>query len=151
MMQMTGHAYLQVAICSHMSEDCLFWPFAKDRQGYGKVFYQGKTERAHRVAYKLVHGYWPEPNGLHSCDQPSCFNPFHIRSGSHKDNQLEKACKGRQIRGEKHKCSKLTPELVRELRREYPSTSLRKLSVKFGIDRKTCAGIIRRTAWAHIM
>lgn len=100
---MDNYDYLRNAVASHMSDECLLWPFGKDRQGYGKVWLDGDTVRAHRVAYKLVHDKWPMPNGLHSCDNPTCFNPFHLSAGDNKANQAEKAAKGRQIRGEMHK------------------------------------------------
>lgn len=149
---MTRYEWLRSAVANHMEDSCLLWPFGKDRQGYGKVWFEGDTVRAHRVAFKLVHGKWPEPLGLHSCDTPSCVSPFHVSEGTNADNQGEKAARGRQIRGEMHKCSKLNPELVRQIRSEYiyGVNGLQKLANKFGISKKTVMRIIHYEGWKHI-
>ena len=99
----TKAEWLAAAIAEHNSDDCLLWPFAIDRDGYGRVcFYgDGKKERvfAHRASYRLTHGRWPLPLGLHSCDTPACFNPRHIHEGTHAVNQGEKADRGRSLSG----------------------------------------------------
>jgi len=58
--------------------DCLLWRDAVDR-GYGRIFVDGRSLRAHRVVWELVHG--PIPEGLtidHLCRVRSCCNPDHM-------------------------------------------------------------------------
>ncbi len=68
-------------------DECWPWQRAKSPQGYGSLWQSGTTVEAHRVAYELARG--PIPDGmivLHSCDNPSCCNPAHLRLGTYKDN-----------------------------------------------------------------
>ena len=48
---------------------CWVWMASKDRQGYGMFGMGKKTVKAHRFAFFLKHGEWPEPCGLHECDR----------------------------------------------------------------------------------
>jgi len=68
----------------------------RDVKGYGAFGFDGKVQKAHRVAYMLTHG--PIPDGghiLHSCDNPSCVNPDHLRVGTHTENMRDKLARGR--------------------------------------------------------
>lgn len=59
-------------------EDCWPWVGTRLKHGYGVIGYRMKRTTAHRVAFFLEHDRWPEPNGLHVCDNPPCCNPAHI-------------------------------------------------------------------------
>ena len=62
---------------------CWNWTGAKTGDGYGNVKRGGKSIRAHRYAFEKFVG--PIPNGacvLHSCDNPACCRPDHLRVGS---------------------------------------------------------------------
>jgi len=76
---------------------CVVWTGAKTDKGYGLIEVKGKTRRAHRVAYETFKGEIPA--GLlilHRCDNPSCVNPEHLRTGTQVDNMQEMVAKGRQ-------------------------------------------------------
>lgn len=65
---------------------CWLWEGAKKTNGYGKFFYNGKNQAAHRIAYKLLSGIIPDGACiLHKCDNPICVNPNHLSTGSHAD------------------------------------------------------------------
>lgn len=68
---------------------CWEWTGALDGRGYG-VFYEGpgrETQRAHRVAYRLLVGEPPEDVVLdHLCRIHRCVNPDHLDPVSNREN-----------------------------------------------------------------
>lgn len=79
-----------------------------NKDGYGSIQETGKDFKrhylAHRVAFMVYHNV-EIPEGkivLHSCDNPSCVNPFHLSIGTHYDNVQDKVKKGRQAKGSKN-------------------------------------------------
>ena len=66
---------------------CLLWIGALDNDGYGRVFYKGKSRKAHRVAYEVYRGTMPsglEPD--HTCRVRSCINWLHLEPVTHREN-----------------------------------------------------------------
>lgn len=80
---------------------CWLWQGGSFRRGYGAVWHQGRTVRAHRLMWTMIHG--PIPACLfvcHACDNPPCCNPAHLFLGTHADNVADRDQKGRQARGD---------------------------------------------------
>lgn len=147
--------YLIRSIQSHNSDTCLIWPYSLTKRGYGQVRIFGRSNTAHRVAFRLTYGRWPKPCGCHTCDVTACFNPRHIFEGTQRDNILDSSRKGRMHNGELTPNAKLTAELVRQIRSEYVfndrARSLAALGLKFGVGPGQISKIIRREAWKHIV
>ena len=62
---------------------------------YGRFWIDGRTEAAHRLAYKFTYGAITQPMILHSCDNPPCCNPAHLRQGTGLDNSRDMVERGR--------------------------------------------------------
>lgn len=114
---------------------CLIWQGSKNKSGYGYAAFgepgpKRRPHLAHRIVCILVYGE-PQPGqfALHSCDQPSCINPHHLRWGSPKENVKDMISRNR---GNFNK--KLTNEQVIEIRllREQGS-SLATIADLYGI------------------
>jgi hypothetical protein len=78
---------------------CIEWTGARDRYGYGMRRWNGRTTRAHRVAWEQANG--PIPAGLsvlHRCDNPPCINVDHLYAGTHQDNMRDRGLRGRTQR-----------------------------------------------------
>ncbi len=60
-----------------------------DEHGYGRLGVNGRTIRAHKIAYALLVGPVPEGHELdHKCRVRSCWNPFHLEPVTHRVNML---------------------------------------------------------------
>ena len=71
---------------------CLLWTGARDPGGYGRMGLPHTSRGAHRVTWEVAHG--PIPDGmhvLHTCDNPRCCNPEHLKLGTHAENMRDKA------------------------------------------------------------
>ena len=90
---------------------CLLFEGSTDKFGYGKILVSGHTnERAHRIAWILQNGEIPKGFCvLHKCDIPSCCNINHLFLGTKKDNNQDKAVKGRGLK-------KLTIESIKNIK-----------------------------------
>ena len=111
---------------------CWEWTAARTSWNYGH-FRSNKLGEfmAHRLAWELANGSIPAGMiVMHSCDNPPCCNPDHLRLGTWQDNSLDMVRKGRGS------TSKLTPAQVREIRVAFaaPYRGIsRALARKYGV------------------
>jgi len=85
--------------------------------GYGLGNVGGRTRRVHRVALesRLGRSLRLDECALHSCDQPSCVNPRHLRPGTHQDNVNDRQKRGRGVRNEQRSGIVATPGSNRKI------------------------------------
>lgn len=68
---------------------CWEWPYSKDRHGYGRTRFDGRSQGAHRVVYQLLVGQIPDGLDLdHLCRTPACVNPAHLEPVTRRENLL---------------------------------------------------------------
>lgn len=96
------------------------WNFTGARvpKGYGTSHYKGRNVATHRLAAHLWLGFDLKSKlmVLHRCDNPSCFNPKHLFTGTNSDNQKDASAKGRHNMKKKTHCRNghpYTPENTR--------------------------------------
>ncbi len=132
-------------------EECWPWLGRPDRYGYGVLKVQGKVQKAHRYAlqFKLERPLLTDVLVLHSCHNPICCNPAHLREGTHQENMDDKRLYGRQPRGETHGRAKLTSSQVQEIRKFYiqGSFSQDSLGIRYGVAQSVISGIVNRKIW----
>lgn len=75
------------------------WPWMRtcDADGYGNIMRERKYVRTNRYALLLTEGEPPlgRPLACHSCDNPPCCNPRHLRWASPQENMDDKVSRGR--------------------------------------------------------
>ena len=69
--------------------DCLEWSGAIAKTGYGVTRINKKTVKCHRLALELEGINTTGWHVLHSCDNPPCCNPAHLRIGTHYENMKD--------------------------------------------------------------
>lgn len=144
---------------------CHVWTAGCFDNGYGVFWLQGQNQKAHRVAFFLAHGRWPEPCACHHCDHRACVNPAHLFEGTNADNLADMLAKGRQAsgdrngmrmhperrpRGEQQGNAKLAEQDVRDIRANYALGGVRQqdLAERFRVSQITISRVVRGASWA---
>lgn len=128
---------------------CRIWLGQTNKPGgYGRISYRGKQWRAHRLAYTLL---WAQiPAGLdlmHSCDNPLCINPNHLRPGTHAENIAEAYQKGRKFvpQGPRHPRFRLSEEQAAEALES--SEPVADLAARFGVSKSMIYRLKSGATW----
>ena len=137
----------KVTVCG--PDECWEW-VGSISGGYGTYRYREKTHKAHRVAFAMETGSWPQGVVMHQCDNPRCCNPAHLKDGTHAENMLDMKLKGRgrSCPGSSSKMAKLTEaDVVRILTNKMSAADVMSL---FKIGSSATYSILRRRTWKHV-
>lgn len=144
---------------------CWNWKKSNHQFGYGQFRFNGRSQTSHRVALIL---YTNEINEdlfvLHSCDNPRCCNPYHLRWGTPHENTQDCINRGRKTDppknntnppvhyGEDNNKSILNAEKVKEIRKIYQNGKFtqKELSKKFNVSKSTIAQVVNYKTWKHV-
>jgi hypothetical protein len=132
---------------------CWVWTSTRSSNGYGRFAFSDQEHYAHRVAWFLHHGRWPDPYALHKCDggEIGCVRIDHLFEGDDKLNALDKMSKGRQLRGETSPLAKLTERDILAIRAAVAAGTPRKaVAAHYQICLRYVGSIIHRKAWRHV-
>ena len=157
--------FLSYAIRQECPDACWDWSSDKNEQGYGQIWYQGKTIGAHVLSYILYHGPVPEGKIIcHSCDNPPCANPRHLWAGTYKENMEDAMRKGRLTKGKgfflnrygtwrqgaSNGRAKLTDALVHTIKTMLQSHTATEVARTLDLDRGLIYNIKNGHTWRHI-
>lgn len=159
---------LQYAEIGEGQQSCWLWMRHRDRDGYGRIRRNRKDLRVHIVAWQLSNRVTVPPGllVLHRCDNPPCFRPDHLFTGTTLDNNRDKVRKGRSASGDRHHArlhpellkrgsanvqAKLTEESVRIIRmRLNEGATQQSLANEFGVSQPVISSIALRKRWKHV-
>ncbi len=136
--------------------DCLIWPFpgSADGRGYGHLYVDGSTVKAHRYMCLLVNGAPPTSRhqAAHSCGRghEGCTHPKHLRWATPTENVADMHLHGTALVGSKAPWAKLDEDQVRYIREMRGVLLQRELATQFGVS-KALVGLIQRgQRWSHL-
>jgi hypothetical protein len=103
----------------------------------------------------------------HMCHNPVCFNPEHLKEGTHSENMKDMTESNRQAkgsylserlkgiehvssRGEKNTKAKLTETQVMEIKKIGNTRSLRDIGKEYGVNAIQISRILKGITWKHI-
>lgn len=129
-------------------DDCWPWGGDTDGKGYGVFVFHGRKAGAHEYALSFTTGEQrlPKLDTCHSCDNPSCVNPRHLRFDTRQANVDDMVGRGRMARP-----GKLTDQqiiLIRE--RRAAGARQQDLADQFGVSDGAISMIVRGIRWAAV-
>ena len=132
-------------VCVKSDEEC--WPWIGcHSSGYGmlKATRSNKKIYAHRLSFEIATE--TSTQGMvvcHKCDNPDCVNPSHLFLGTHKDNLLDAARKGR-------KGHAITPSQASEIKtRSARGEKVAKIARELGVIQRTAYDVAWGRTWSH--
>lgn len=151
-------SFFDNAVLPFEGEECLVWPFAKTRKGYGVLQYRGRSSSAHRVACEIVHGAPPskQHQAAHTCGNGTggCVNPGHVRWATPMENAADRDGHGMTARGERNGAAKLTDRQAQEIaaRLSDPtcSDSYSKIAKQYGVSIYPIYSIAKGINWGGV-
>lgn len=140
-------------------DKCWEWKANTNGAGYGLLWSleHGRKVLAHRYSYEYFVGPLRDDELiLHSCDNPACVNPAHLRVGTHKQNVADMDLRGRRnttpLLGVENPNAVLTAEQVTALRIDYCAGAGRaELASKYGVSPLSIHDYVSGGAWAHLL
>lgn len=134
-------------------DDCWEWQGALNPEGYGFVAFthDGQFYRVGAHQFALIDAgveRLGRPCALHSCDNPSCCNPCHLRWGTQRENVSDRTARDRHARGTDYANCKLNESQVLSIRADARRSAL--VAVEYGVSYQTIWAIRARRLWTHI-
>jgi hypothetical protein len=140
------------------TDACWLWKGRAVGKGYGMIGLGGKGAKqvlVHRLSYEIHKGLIPAGMVImHQCDNPRCVNPDHLEAGTQSQNIKDAFSRGRKfnlpsgLKGESHGASKLTEQIVLDIRAS--KLSMAKLAALHGVAKSTIERIRYRKTWRHV-
>jgi hypothetical protein len=139
-------------------DDCWNWlgPQQPIKNGnYGRISINYEEYKTHRLMYYLIYdSFDPEMWILHSCDNPPCCNPNHLRIGTPADNSKDMVLKNRQAQGSKIPQSKLNENIICNILDDVligNLTSIKQIMKKYNISQSAAYHIFDGIHWKNII
>lgn len=145
--------YIKESSSPNKDTGCWEWNRSRFKQGYGIATLPNKkgSGLAHRLSFVIfVEELSDLDIVMHSCDNPCCVNPSHLRKGTQKDNMEDMKYKNRSPnrKGENGTTVKLNISAVSYIK-EYPKVrgSVTLLAKMFNVSKSTISDIRKGKTW----
>ncbi len=139
--------YLLSRVSYDHATGCWNWVLARDKDGYGWCTRIHGTKKAHRLSFQVFSGdLIAGLQIIHSCDNPPCINPAHLRQGTVDDNMKDAIARDRH--GDR---AKLTAAKARKIRTAFAAGNITQdlLAKRHKVNPSTVSNIITRDTWRY--
>lgn len=134
------------------ADACWNWTGCTNADGYGWFNGFGGPQLTHRLMYSL--GARAPERGqvvMHSCDNPPCCNPAHLRIGTDADNARDRMRKGRGARGERQGNAMLTEAAVVDIVTRLRNGEMQRVVAEgYGLAACTISALWTGRSWTHV-
>lgn len=153
--------WLDTVAVPHTGDDCLTFPFGKDRHGYGHISAKGRLKTSGAHIYVALVAIGPKPSDrhevCHTCGNGhlACVNPKHLYWGTRAENVADARKHGTfsnppKFRGAGHPNSRLKEEDVHAIRERLArGATLPELADAYGVTSSAIQGIKYGHTWRH--
>lgn len=128
---------------------CWIYKGSYTSKGYPSLSLNNKSTPGHRFSYELFYGKIPEDHVVrHKCDNPKCVNPYHLETGTHQDNMMDRLIRNRTPKGARNGRSVLTEDQVRNIAER--GGTYKELAEEYNVCIDTIRNILTGRNWSHI-
>ena len=150
--------------CVKNDSGCFEWQGAKSGKGYGVIRHNGRNLATHRIALagalnkpdllnridRTASAFIPQ-YVLHSCDNPKCCNPEHLRLGTATDNADDCVTRNRRPFFIAGLPRKLTPDAVREIRDKAKTwAGMCDMMKKYNVGQMCITDVVKGKTYSHV-
>lgn len=147
-----GGAFIKSLIEGPLREECVVWPLARTKNGYGRASLHGRSVDAHRLVCMLAHGEPPSDrhHAAHICGKgrEGCVNPSHLRWATPKENKADQLRHGTAPCGEKSPHARFSDEEARAIYAKRGQLPAAELARQLGWHKGGVCAIWRRRRYA---
>lgn len=132
--------------------DCWPWTGHRHERGYGIFWFSGKNIRANRFALEATSGAPPFEGAmaLHSCHNPPCCNPNHLRWGTALDNTGDQIIRFGPLVGENSRRSQITDAAADKiLHMRMEGYRVREIASELDLQESLVENVYVGKSWAH--
>lgn len=134
---------------------CWPWRLSTNQHGYALIHVRSAGPvRVSRLVLSLHLGraLTDAEHVLHSCDNPPCCNPGHLRVGTQADNMRDMVVRGRTPRGIRNPSARLTEADVAQIRALSTGRwgEIREIAERFGVSTSTVSVILSGRSWRDV-
>lgn len=133
-------------------DECWPWTAKRHERGYGIFWYRDKNIRANRFALEISKGPPPAEGlmSLHSCHNPSCCNPSHLRWGTGVDNRADMEIRFGPLIGENSANKQISQEIADAiLRMRVEGYRIREIAGSLNLTETLVENVYVGKSWSH--
>lgn len=128
---------------------CWIYKASINYDKYPSFSLHNKTVAGHRFCYEVFNGPIPENMVIrHKCDNVKCVNPYHLETGTHQDNMLDRLVRNRTPRGVKNGRAVLNEQNVMDIVAD--NRTYKEIAMEYNVCPDTIKNIHHGRSWSHV-